>query len=152
MIRVQDVMSRDVKTIGPEETADSAYEAMRARGFHHLVVVENGRMVGVLSDRDLGGVRGVAAHKGQPVRALMTPSVVSVSPETPIRKVANLLRGRSIGCVPVVEGERLVGIVTTSDLLTLVGRGIERPVPKTKRWTLKHRAPHRKRKGAGGAW
>jgi acetoin utilization protein AcuB len=152
MMRVQDVMTRSVKTIRPDETADAAYEMMRMRRIHHLVVVENGQMVGVLSDRDLGSQGGAAVRKGQAVRELMTAGVVSVAPETPMRKVANLLRGRSIGCVPVVEGERVVGIVTTSDLLALVGRGADRPVVSAKRWTLKHRAPHRKQKGAGGSW
>jgi acetoin utilization protein AcuB len=152
MMRVQDVMTRSVKTISPDETADAAYETMRMRRIHHLVVVENGQMVGVLSDRDLGSQGGAAVRKGQAVRELMTAGVVSVPPDTPMRKVANLLRGRSIGCVPVVEGERVVGIVTTSDLLALVGRGADRPVVSAKRWTLKHRAPHRKHKGPGGSW
>jgi hypothetical protein len=53
-------------------------------------------------------------------------------------------RGRSICCLPVVEKDRLVGIVTTTDLLDLIGRGAERPIPKTRRWVLKDRGPRGK--------
>jgi acetoin utilization protein AcuB len=55
-----------------------------------------------------------------------------------------LLRGRTIGCLPVTEDGKLVGIVTTTDLLEAVGRGAERPVSKGKRRILKSRGPRRK--------
>jgi acetoin utilization protein AcuB len=61
-----------------------------------------------------------------------------------VRQAANLLRGRTIGCLPVVEDGAILGIVTTIDLLELIGRGAERPVPKTRRWVLKDRGPRRK--------
>jgi CBS domain-containing protein len=75
-----------------------------------------------------------------------------VSPTTTVRKAANLMRGRSIGCLVVTKRDRIVGIVTVADLLELVGRGADRPVASTTRWTLKHRAPHRKRHRAAGVW
>ena len=56
-----------------------------------------------------------------------------------VREAANLLRGRSIGCLPVFDGDQLAGIVTTSDLLELIGRGVERPVAESTRWTLGRR-------------
>jgi len=70
----------------------------------------------------------------------------------PIRKAANLMRGRSIGCLVVVDGARIVGIVTVSDLLELIGRGIDPPVAAAPRTTLDHRAPHRKQPHATGVW
>ena len=82
----------------------------------------------------------------------MTEAVVSIPPTTPIRKAANLMRGRSIGCLVVVLAGRVHRIVTVADLLELIGRGVERPVAATTRWTLKHRAPHRRRVKAAGAW
>jgi CBS domain-containing protein len=91
-------------------------------------------------------------RKNQTVRDLMTEAVVSVPPTTTVRKAANLMRGRSIGSLVVgVEG-RVVGIITVADLLELIGRGVERPVAATSRWTLKHRAPHRPRVRADGVW
>ena len=83
---------------------------------------------------------------------LMTGRVVTVPPTTTVRQAANLMRGRSIGCLVVTAGTRIVGIVTVSDLLELLGQGADRAVVSTKRWTLKHRAPHRKRHQAEGAW
>ena len=74
----------------------------------------------------------------------MTSPAVTASPRMTLRQAANLLRGRTIGCLPVVEGGKLVGILTTTDLLELIGRGIERPTAKGKRWVMKGRGPRRK--------
>ena len=63
------------------------------------------------------------------------------------------MRGRSIGSLIVTDARGgPLGIITTSDLLELIGRGVERITPETKRWTLKHRAPHRKQQSATGVW
>jgi acetoin utilization protein AcuB len=74
----------------------------------------------------------------------MSAPAVSATSDMTVRKAANLLRGRSIGCLPVMEDGDLVGIVTTTDLLERIGRGVERPVSKGKRWILKGRGPRRK--------
>ena len=74
----------------------------------------------------------------------MTAPAVSATSDMTVRKAANLLRGRSIGCLPVMEDGDLVGIVTTTDLLERIGRGAEHPVSKGKRWILKGRGPRRK--------
>ena len=81
----------------------------------------------------------------------MTSPVVTVGRTDTIRVVANLMRGRTSDSVPVVDGERLVGIVTVSDLLEELGRGIDRSAKKTRRMAT-HRVPHRKLRRAGGAW
>jgi CBS domain-containing protein len=107
----------------------------------------------LLSERDSGGRRGAALRKGRTVAELMTRHPVTVRPDTPVRKAANLMRGRSIGSLVVTDDRtRLVGIVTVSDLLELVGRGIERPTVATGRPPLRHRAPHRKLHRAAGVW
>lgn len=152
MIRVSDVMSPDVRTASPGQSAEAAYETMRARRIHHLAVVQDGDLVGVVTDRDLAGARGAALRRGRVVGDLMTAGAVTVAPDVPVRRAANLMRGRSIGCLVVRDGHRVVGIVTVSDLLESIGRGVERPTEVGRRWTLKHRAPHRKRAGAKGAW
>jgi acetoin utilization protein AcuB len=87
----------------------------------------------VVSERDLGGRNGSALRAGKSVADLMTPRAVTADPRAPVRQAANLLRGRSIGCLPIVDGDRLVGIVTLTDLLDLIGRGYERPVERTRR-------------------
>jgi acetoin utilization protein AcuB len=132
-------MSTNVEKAHPLELAERAWERMRQSRIRHLVVVEGGRVEGILSDRDLGGARGAAHRKGRTVSELMTPQVLTAGRNTTVRQAANLLRGHVVGCLPIVEGGKLQGIVTVSDLLELLGRGLERPVLKVKRWTLKHR-------------
>lgn len=150
-MRVQDVMTEGVKTVPPTAAADEAWNLMRLNRIHHLVVTKGSRVVGVLSDRDAGGARGAAVRQGAAVADLMTAPAVTVEPTVTVRQAANLMRGRSIGCLVVVKSNRAVGIVTVSDLLELVGRGLDRGVVSTTRWTLSHRVPHRKAR-ATGVW
>jgi CBS domain-containing protein len=141
-MRVRDVMRRSVETVSAMASAENAFRLMRTRKVRHLVATKGGEMVGVLSDRDLqalGSYRQV-----QSVEEAMTAPAVVAKPEMTLRQAANLLRGRTIGCLPVVERGELVGILTTTDLLELIGRGTERPVAKGKRWILKGRGPRRK--------
>jgi CBS domain-containing protein len=151
-MRVEDVMSKEVQTASTATTAEEAWNMMRLHRIHHLVVTEGRRIVGIISERDLGGARGAAVRANRKVADLMTTSVVTVPPTTPVRRAANLMRGRSVGCVVVARPRGVLGIVTTADLLSLIGRGEERPVASTTRWALRHRAPHRKRHRAVGAW
>jgi acetoin utilization protein AcuB len=97
----------------------------------------------VLSQRDLGAAAQGDFREKHVVSDLMNSHVVTVGPLTSVKQAANLMRGRSIGCLPVVEEgprNRLVGIVTVFDLLELLGRGIDRPAPG-KRVNLKTRGP-----------
>ena len=151
-MRVQNVMTEGVKTIAPTATADDAWSLMRLHGIHHLVVTKANRVVGVISDRDAGGRRGASIRTNNAVADLMTAPAVTVEPTVTVRQAANRMRGRSIGCLVVVESGRVSGIVTVSDLLELVGRGLDRGAATSKRWTLKHRAPHRKSRGVVRAW
>jgi acetoin utilization protein AcuB len=151
-MRVQDVMAENVQTISPTHAAEDAWELMRRGGFHHVVVTRGSQVAGILSDRDAGGRQGAAMRRGRTVEELMTKAVVTVEPTTTVRKAANLMRGRSIGCLVVTDRARVVGIVTVADLLELLGRGSDRPVASARRWTLKHRTPHRKRRVATGVW
>jgi acetoin utilization protein AcuB len=135
-MRLFEIMSKDVHTASPAQSVTEALEEMRRRNIHHLVVVENGRAVGIVSSHDRGD-----GQAGREVRDVMHAPVVTAPPATTVREAANILRGRTIGCLPVSEDGRLVGIVTTSDLLELLGRGVERPVAESKRWTLGRRQP-----------
>ncbi|MEZ5294607.1 MAG: CBS domain-containing protein [Vicinamibacterales bacterium] len=151
-MRVEELMTAPVETVPPSVSADEAWTRMRAGGIRHLVVVDRGRVAGVVSSTDLGGRRGAMARKDRTVGDLMTAPAVSVEPAASVRRAANLMRGRTIGCLVVADADRPVGIVTTADLLDLIGRGTERPVVATRRWTLKHRAPHTKRHTSAGVW
>jgi acetoin utilization protein AcuB len=128
MLRVQEFMSRDVETVSPSATTVQARETMKRNRIRHLIVKSDKHMLGVISDRDVARIT-----QGQRVCDVMTPNVVTVEPRATAREVANKMRGRTIGCMPVVENNKLVGIVTTSDLLELIGRGLQRMAPKGER-------------------
>ena len=151
-VRVQDVMTKGVKTIAPTAAAEEAWNLMRLNRIHHLAVTKGRRVVGVLSDRDAGGHRGASVRMNSTVGDLMTAPAVTVEPAATVRQAANVMRGRSIGCLVVVESGHAIGIVTVSDLLELVGRGLDRGTATTSRRTLSHRVPHRKSKGVVAAW
>ncbi len=142
MIRLRDVMKTNVESISPRESAAAAWSRMRTRRIRHLVVLDAGRVVGVVSDRDLAGPGSL--REVESVGDVMTTQVVSGHPEMTLRQAANQLRGRSIGCLPVMEDDKLVGILTTTDLLEQIGRGVERPMSRGRRATLATRGPRRK--------
>jgi CBS domain-containing protein len=129
---VADLMTRSVRTVGPNESVAAAKAAMDQGGFRHLVVVaEDGAIAGVLSHRDLffGPLawsigQGRAAYEkllsSARVKDVMHGDVVTVDAATTLPEAAALLRERKIGCLPVVEGDRLVGVLTEGDLVALV--------------------------------
>jgi acetoin utilization protein AcuB len=139
-MRVGDIMKRKVETISAGEPVGAAVERMRQRRIRHLVVMRGKEIAGIVSDRDLASLTPGDAR----VEEVMSAPAVSATSDMTIRKAANLLRGRSIGCLPVMEDGDLVGIVTTTDLLERIGHGTERIVSKGKRWILKGRGPRRK--------
>src|SRR5215470_701872 len=99
-MRVAEVMTTEVETVRPETSATAAWELMRRQGIHHLVVMRGSSVAGVLSDQDAGGPKGDRLRAESRVEDLMTDAVITVEPNETIRKVANLMRGRTIGCVP----------------------------------------------------
>lgn len=122
-MRIQEIMNTNVHVVPATESASRAWELLRLRRIHHLVVTRGGKVAGILSDRDLGGPRGTAVREKKIVAHLMTPFVLSAKPATTVRQAANMLWGYGVGCLPVMEGGKLLGIVTIADLLDLVGRG-----------------------------
>jgi CBS domain-containing protein len=151
-MRIKDVMTEDVQTIAPTASAVDAWELMRGRRIHHLVVTKGRDVIGVLSDRDAGGRAGTAVRRTRTVSELMTRPAVTIAPTATIKKAANVMRGRSIGCLVVVDAGRTRGIVTVSDLLELLGRGMDRGAATTSRRLLNFRVPHRKARRPAMAW
>jgi CBS domain-containing protein len=145
-MRVFEIMSGPVRTVSPGTPAREARALLDAHRVRHLVVTSRDQVVGVVSNRDID-----AAAPGSAVGDVMTAPVVTLERTETVRKAANLMQGRTIGCLPVTDGGRLVGIVTTSDLLRLVGGGAARPEPRSRR-TANHRVPHRKARSATGRW
>lgn len=140
-MRVSEIMSAPAHTIGAAEPATAAWEAMRLRRTHHLVVTgEEGRVTGVISASDLGGKHGEVVRARRRVSDLMTEKLIVAQLETTVREAANLMRGHAVNCLPVFDGRgRLKGMVTVVDLLELIGRGTERPTKAAPRAVLKSR-------------
>ena len=124
MLLVRDSMTREVVTVGPETTAAKALALCREKGIRHLPVLEGGWLVGMISDRNL---RSATPALGDPNRAEalerirvadeMVKEVATVRPEDPIEEAAIEMYERKIGCLPVVDDDDLVGIVTSSDVM-----------------------------------
>jgi acetoin utilization protein AcuB len=126
-MRVYEVMSKDVESVKPGVLATEARNRMRQKKIHHLVVAKGGELVGVVSDRDLGGPKLPKALGDRTVDEVMTAPVFTVTTRTPVRRAAALMKGRSIGSLVVTSSNgRVAGIVTVADLLTLVDRKPER--------------------------
>lgn len=132
-MRLQEILTRGVVTISPDDAAEAAWLQMRRKRIRHLVVTEGAKLVGVVSDRDLGGIHGAALRRDRTVRELMTTSPAIATPTMTLRQAANLMRGRLIGSLPIVEDERVVGIVTATDVLDELGRGATRPTVRAQR-------------------
>jgi acetoin utilization protein AcuB len=108
-------MTKEPVTTEPDELLIRAAQKMQSGGFRRLPVVEAGKLVGVLSDRDLREHRG---HLEQvKVNGAMTESPVTVGPNMTLEAAAQILIERQIGGLPVVDDGRLVGMITVTDIL-----------------------------------
>ncbi len=118
---VRDVMHQPVITIGPEASLKDADLLMWEQGVRHLPVVEDGRLLGILTDRDLrtatSELSPLPLSPQATVREVMTAPVLTADPQDPVEDAARLMRERKIGSLPVVEGKELKGIITGIDLL-----------------------------------
>lgn len=144
MIRLQDIMSTELFTIEYDEPAERAYESLRQRNVHHLLVVDGKRLLGVITHRDLGGAKGRSLREGKLVTDLMESKAICADARMTIREAARKMRHRAIGCLPVTRDDKLVGIITVSDLLDLIGRGVEKVQVRSERVPLSRRAPRTK--------
>jgi acetoin utilization protein AcuB len=115
MMQMLHVMTRHPETVQPSDVLLKAKETMDAGGFRRLPVVDEGRVVGILTERDLREHGGYL--KSTKVDAAMKTPVVTVDSKTSVEEAARLMLANKIGGMPVVDTGKLVGIVTTSDLL-----------------------------------
>lgn len=146
-MRLSDIMRTRVVTIGPDETADAAWTRMRRRGIRHLVVMDGTQLVGVVSERDLGGRAGSSQRENRAVRDLMTRQVASADADTTLEDAADRMREQLIGSLPVLDGDRLVGIVTATDVFDALGNQAMGPLSRAERQLL--RAPTSSRRLGG---
>lgn len=124
---VADWMTREVITVEPQESVLRAMHVMRDRGIKHLPVVKDGRLAGVISDRDIKAycpskataldvyeinylLSKAAVHEAMGARLL------TIAPEAPVEEAAMVMLDENIGCLPVVSGGTLAGIISDRDI------------------------------------
>jgi len=138
-MRIHDMMSKKVISVAPETSIAAARETLRTGEIDHLVVMEGKRVVGVVAGRDID-----RAGDDKTIADVMSRDVVTVEPGATLRRAAGIMQGRAIGCLPVVDDGKLVGIVTTSDLLTALAKGEIHAAPPRDRIILRKRGPRKR--------
>lgn len=119
----QELMTPGPLTVSTKTTVAEAWDVMREQGIRHLPVVDGAALVGMLSDRDFAQMAAEEFRRGlaTPVVRLMTPDVITVTPETGLGEIVDLLIEHRVGAVPVVTSSgELTGIVSYLDVLRAV--------------------------------
>jgi len=130
---VRDLMQSDVVTLEASDSLDLADDIMRLGRIRHMPVVSGGRLVGLVSQRDLfrASVSSVLQLRREaerewlakiPVQGVMTTHLFTIGPEAPVRDAIELMVDKRIGCLPVVEDGTLVGLLGESDCLRYLAR------------------------------
>ena len=120
MISVADFMTKDLVTVRESDDLALAESLLKLAGIRHLPVVRAGRLVGLLTQRDLlrSGQSGAASARGVAVESIMTREPVSIAPSASLAQAARLMLDRKFGCLPVCGDDgTLVGIVTEADFV-----------------------------------
>jgi CBS domain-containing protein len=125
---VREIMATDIEAVDRNDNLRTVEERMTTKQLRHLPVLEQGEVVGIVTQRDLfkaamSSAMGYGAKAQQAylqsvrVKEIMVYPVVTVAPDTSVAAAADLILTQGIGCLPVVEGTQLIGIVTKTDLL-----------------------------------
>jgi CBS domain-containing protein len=123
-MKLRDIMQREMPTAFPEESATTAWERMRASGADYLVVTDKGTVAGILAWHDLSGPSGGTRRRmGRRVGDLMHRTVTSATPGTSVARGAASMRRHRTGCLAILSRQKLVGIVTTSEMLGVLAEG-----------------------------
>ncbi|HEY0458169.1 MAG TPA: CBS domain-containing protein [Pyrinomonadaceae bacterium] len=131
---VEQFMTRDLFTMRPEDVIDLAVTLMNWKHIRHVPVEDaDGKLVGIISHRDLLQFFSQNSQAGNPetaVRDIMRTNLITIAPETKTLAALRLMRDKKIGCLPVVKGEKLVGLITDYDFLTVSTRLFEERLKK----------------------
>ena len=125
---VREIMAKNPVALSQNEYLDLAKDIMTLSRIRHFPVVDGGKLVGVVSQRDLyrASLGSVMQYEERTqneflrtilVKEIMSHPPVTISPDAPIKDAAHLMIDKKIGCLPVMEGEKLVGLITETDLL-----------------------------------
>ena len=131
-MQVREIMSTDIEVVDRNDDLRSVEERMAAKQLRHLPVLEQGEIVGMVTQRDLFkaamssamgyGEKAQRAYlQSVRVKEIMVYPVVTVAPDTSVAAAADMIINKGIGCLPVIEGTKLIGMVTKTDLLRCLG-------------------------------
>jgi CBS domain-containing protein len=129
--KVQNIMTRDLHTLEADNVLDLADDLMSMARIRHIPIVERGKVVGIVSQRDLFFSALVKAlgfqQKEQKdlmktirAREVMSQPVITISPDASVKEAARLMGENKIGCLPVVKDKQFIGLVTETDILRYV--------------------------------
>ena len=127
-MQVREIMSTDIEVVDRNDNLRTVEERMATKQLRHLPVLEQGEVVGIVTQRDLfkaamssamgyGEKAQQAYLQSVRVKEIMVYPVVTVAPDTSVAAAADMMMNKGIGCLPVVEDQQLIGIVTKTDLL-----------------------------------
>lgn len=130
-MKVRDLMTKDVETVGRNDELTLADDIMKGKRVRHLPVMEEGRLVGILTQRDLFHAAmsnalgfGEKARKEflttVVVKEAMTDEVVTIEPDADVKDAARKMLEHKVGCLPVLDEGKLVGLLSETDLLRFV--------------------------------
>ena len=113
MKRIGDLMTRDVLAVAPEDTLGEAAQKMVERRVGSAVVLDFGRLIGILTERDLLKAMAARVHSSEArVRQFMTENPITASPEMDCEEAEQLMLDKGFRHLPVMEGEDVVGVVS----------------------------------------
>lgn len=126
-MHVSDWMTKKVITVGPDDFVSDAVSLIKENGINHIPVAKGGKLKGIISDRDIKEYVPSKATsldvyelhyllQSTKVKTIMHKSVTTTTPETPVEEAALMLLEGNIGCMPVMEGKALVGIISDQDI------------------------------------
>jgi len=130
IMKIREIMTANVFTLSSDRHADLAEDVMNWQRIRHIPIVNGAEMlVGLVTHRDIlsATIRAVQQYdetsreslRHVPIESIMQKKVITVAPDTDVREAASMMIDKKIGCLPVVQNDKLVGIVTEADFLKL---------------------------------
>ena len=130
-VLVRQYMTTEPQTLNVSQSLLEAVLLLRQSSLKHIPIVEDGHLVGILTDRDvelaapyrltpLTEEEYNRVFESTPVGKVMTKNPLSISPDAPLQEAVDLLNEKRLGCLPVMEEGKLVGIITVTDMLRVL--------------------------------
>jgi CBS domain-containing protein len=130
-MKVRDLMTKEVETVARNDELTLADDIMKGKRIRHLPVVEEGRLVGILTQRDLfhAGMSNALGYGEKArkeflttvvVKEVMTEELVTIEPDADVKDAARKMLEHKVGCLPVLDQGKLVGLLSETDLLRYI--------------------------------